>query len=278
MFAAALPALITYPVIDPVAFSLGPITVRWYGLAYMAGLLLGWLFIRHLLRHGRLWGGAPPMSPDQSDNMLLWTTLGVVAGGRLGFVLLYEPGYFLSHPADILKVWNGGMAFHGGLLGVGVALLLFARAMKMNPLSAFDLAAAAVPFGLFFGRIANFINAEVYGRVTDVPWAMVFPGAGPEPRHPSQIYEAFLEGIVIFAVLCLLIYRYKALTRPGLVVGAFLALYGLFRIVSEMFREADSLWFWPGAPVPAGMFYSLPMILLGLFFLRGALRREAVET
>lgn len=278
MSAALLPAVIAYPVIDPVAFSLGPITVRWYGLAYMAGLLLGWLYIRQLLRHGRLWGGAPPMSPDQSDNMLLWTTLGVVAGGRLGFVLLYEPGYFLSHPGDIIKVWHGGMAFHGGLLGVGVALLLFSRAMKMNPLSAFDLAAAGVPFGLFFGRLANFINAEVYGRVTDVPWAMVFPGAGTEPRHPSQLYEGFLEGIVIFAVLSVLTWRYKALTRPGLLIGAFLALYGTFRIVSELFRESDALWFWPAAPIPAGMFYSLPMILIGLYFIRTAIRREAVET
>lgn len=273
-----LPLVITYPVIDPVAFSLGGVPVRWYGLAYMTGLLLGWLYIRHLLRYGRLWGGAPPMSPDQADNMLLWTTLGVVIGGRLGFVLLYEPRYFLANPADVVKVWNGGMAFHGGLLGVGLALLLFSRSMKMNPLSAFDLAAAGVPFGLFFGRIANFINAELYGRVSTVPWAMVFPGGGPDPRHPSQLYEGFLEGIVIFIVLCVLTYRYRALTRPGLVIGAFLAMYGTFRIVSENFRASDILWFWPNAPIPAGMFYSIPMILIGLYFIRTALRRAPVET
>jgi phosphatidylglycerol:prolipoprotein diacylglycerol transferase len=258
--------VIQYPVIDPVAFSLGPVTVRWYGLAYMAGLLLGWLYIRHLLRHGRLWGGEPPMAPDQADSMLLWTTLGVVAGGRLGFALLYEPGYFLTHPLDIFKVWNGGMAFHGGLLGVGLALLIFARSIKMSPLTAYDLAAAGVPFGLFFGRAANFINAEVYGRVADVPWAMVFPGAGPEPRHPSQIYEGFLEGVVIFAMLAVLIYRAKALEKPGMIIGAFLMLYGAFRIVGELFREPDPLWFWPDAPLSAGIIYSVPMILIGLYF------------
>ena len=262
--------VIAYPEIDPIAFSLGPVTVRWYGLAYMAGLLLGWLYIRQLLKQGQLWGGAPPMSADQADSMLLWTTFGVVVGGRLGFVLLYEPGFFLTHPIDIFKVWNGGMAFHGGLLGVGVALFWFARSVKMNPLTAYDLAAAGVPFGLFFGRVANFINAEVYGRVSDVPWAMVFPGGGPDPRHPSQIYEGFLEGVAIFAILAVLTWRQKALERSGTIIGTFLVLYGTFRIVGEFFREPDSLWFWPGAPIPAGMFYSVPMILIGLVFLRQA--------
>jgi phosphatidylglycerol:prolipoprotein diacylglycerol transferase len=264
---STLGLVITYPVIDPVAFSLGPVTVRWYGLAYMAGLLLGWLYIRQLLRQG---GGAPPIGPDQADSMLLWTTLGVVAGGRLGFVLLYEPGYFLLHPLDVFKVWNGGMAFHGGLLGVGLALYFFARSAKISPLTAYDLAAAGTPFGLFFGRVANFINAEVYGRVTSMPWAMVFPGAGPEPRHPSQIYEGVLEGIVIFAALAVLTYRYKVLERPGTLIGVFLMLYGAFRMIGELFREPDTLWFWPDAPLPAGAFYSVPMILVGLYFVRRA--------
>ncbi len=213
------------------------------------------------------------MSADQADSMLLWTTLGVVLGGRLGFMLLYEPGYFLEHPLDIFKVWQGGMAFHGGLLGVGLALLIFARSVKMNPLTAYDLAAAGVPFGLFFGRVANFINAEVYGRVTDVSWAMVFPGAGPDPRHPSQVYEGFLEGVVMFGILAVLTWRNKALERPGTIIGAFLVLYGAFRIIGELFREPDALWFWPNAPVPAGMFYSVPMILIGMYFIgqaRGA--------
>ena len=272
------PLVLSYPVIDPVAFSIGPITVRWYGLAYMAGLLLGWLYIRHLLKQGRLWGGAPPMGPDQADSMLLWTTLGVVIGGRLGYVLLYEPGYFLTNPLAILKVWNGGMAFHGGMLGVGLALLLFARSAKIGPLTAYDLAAAGTPFGLFFGRVANFINAEVYGRVTDVPWAMVFPGAGSEPRHPSQIYEGLLEGVVIFAVLAWLTHRREALRRPGLIVGTFLALYGGFRILGEMFREPDLLWFWPDAPIPAGMFYSVPMILIGLAFIHRARSHRPAES
>ena len=207
--------VIPYPVIDPVALQLGPVSIRWYGLAYMAGILLGWLYGRYLVSRPALWGGKSPMTVTQADDFLLWITLGIVVGGRLGFVLFYEPSYFWQNPSEIPAVWNGGMSFHGGLLGVVLAVYVFSRVKHINPLSLGDVASAATPFGLFFGRIANFINAEVVGRVSDVPWAMVFPGAGDLPRHPSQLYEAALEGIVLFIILRIATHRYLALTRPG---------------------------------------------------------------
>src|SRR5262249_16613867 len=185
--------VIPYPVIDPVALEIGPVSIRWYGLAYTAGILCGWLYGRYLISRDWLWGGKSPMTVAQGDDFLLWITLGIVVGGRLGFVLFYEPSFFWNNPSEIPAVWNGGMSFHGGLLGVVLAVYFFSRVKRINPLSLGDVASAATPFGLFFGRLANFINAEVIGRVTDVPWAMVFPGAGDLPRHPSQLYEAFLE-------------------------------------------------------------------------------------
>ena len=214
--------VIPYPVIDPIAIEFGPVAVRWYGLAYMAGILLGWLYGRRLVSRPDLWGGKPPLTVAQADDFLLWITLGIVVGGRLGFVLFYEPSYFWQNPAEIPAVWHGGMSFHGGLLGVVLAVYLFSRVQGINPLSLGDIASAATPFGLFFGRIANFINAEVVGRVSDVPWAMVFPGAGDQPRHPSQLYEAFLEGIVLFIILRIATHKFHALTRPGTVFGLFL--------------------------------------------------------
>ena len=203
---------IPYPIIDPIAIEIGPLAIRWYGLAYMAGILFGWLYGRYLLSRADLWNGKPPMTVSQGDDFLLWITLGIVVGGRLGFVLFYEPSYFWANPMEIPAVWNGGMSFHGGLLGVVIAVYLFARRNRINPLSLGDVASAATPFGLFFGRIANFINAEVVGRQTDVPWAMVFPGAGDFPRHPSQLYEAALEGVVLFVILAIATWRYKELT------------------------------------------------------------------
>ena len=231
--------VIPYPIIDPVALQIGPVSVRWYGLAYMAGILLGWLYgaLSRLARRA-LWGGKSPMTVAQADDFLLWITLGIVVGGRLGFVLFYEPSYFWQNPSEIPAVWNGGMSFHGGLLGVVLAVYVFSRIKHINPLSLGDVASAATPFGLFFGRIANFINSEVVGRVTDVPWAMVFPGAGDCPRHPSQLYEAALEGIVLFIILRIATHRYLALDAPGTVFGLFLIFYGIFRsLVEEFARE-----------------------------------------
>jgi phosphatidylglycerol:prolipoprotein diacylglycerol transferase len=250
--------VIPYPIIDPVAFSIGPLAVRWYGLAYMSGILLGWLYGRYLLSRPDLWNGKPPMTISQADDFLLWITLGIVVGGRLGFVLFYEPSYFWANPLEIPAVWNGGMSFHGGLLGVVIAVYLFARAKNINSLSLGDIASAATP------------------RVSDVPWAMVFPGAGDAPRHPSQLYEAALEGVVLFTILAIATYRYKALTRPGTIFGLFLIFYGLFRSFLEFFREPHL-----GHPLDIGVLtpgivYSIPMILLGLWLVRRAQAKPAI--
>ena len=265
---------IPFPAIDPVALRLGPLEVKWYGLAYMAGLLLGWLYIKHLLREDRLWPGAHrPFGPERADDLLLYMTIGVLVGGRLGNVLFYEPAYYLRNPLEIPAVWKGGMAFHGGLIGSMIATILFARRIGANVWSVMDACAAATPIGLFFGRLANFINAELWGRPSTAPWAMVFPGAGPMPRHPSQLYEAFFEGAVLFAVLWWLTHHRLALRRPGVIAGAFLIGYGLARSFCEFFREPDVGHILTFGPVTAGMFYSLPMILAGVLIVRGAGRR-----
>jgi len=257
--------VLPYPVIDPIAIKVGPLSVRWYGLAYMAGILFGWLYGRYLVSRPALWGGKPPMTVSQVDDFLLWITLGIVVGGRLGFVLFYEPSFFWQNPMEIPAVWNGGMAFHGGLIGVAVAVAVFSWVKGINPLSLGDIASAAAPFGLFFGRIANFINSEVVGRASDVPWAMVFPGADDQPRHPSQLYEAALEGVVLFIILRIATHYFKALTRPGIVFGLFLVFYGLFRSLLEFVREPH-----PGHPMDIGILtpgiaYSIPMILIGIW-------------
>jgi len=267
---------IPYPVIDPVAIAIGPVSVRWYGLAYMAGILLGWLYARYLVSRPALWGGKSPMTVSQADDFLLWITLGIVVGGRLGFVLFYEPSYFWRNPAEIPAVWNGGMAFHGGLLGVVAAVYFFSRFKGINSLSLGDIASACTPFGLFFGRIANFINAEVVGRTSDVPWAMVFPGAGDEPRHPSQLYEAALEGVVLFIILRIATHRFHALTRPGTVFGLFLIFYGIFRSVAEFFRQPH-----PDHPLDIGILtpgiaYSIPMVLIGAWLVWRARQQPAL--
>jgi len=269
--------VLPYPVIDPIAIEVGPVAVRWYGLAYMAGILLGWLYGRYLVSRAALWNGKPPMTVGQVDDFLLWITLGIVVGGRLGFVLFYEPSFFWQNPAEIPAVWNGGMAFHGGLLGVVIAVAVFSWAKNINPLSLGDVASAATPFGLFFGRIANFINSEVIGRATDVPWAMVFPGTDGQPRHPSQLYEAALEGVVLFIILRIATHYYKALTRPGTVFGLFLIFYGLFRsVVEELAREPHA-----GHPLDIGILtpglvYSIPMILIGSWLIWRARRKPAL--
>ena len=267
---------IPYPVIDPIAIEVGPVAVRWYGLAYMAGILLGWLYGRRLVAREDLWGGKPPMTVNQADDFLLWITLGIVVGGRLGFVLFYEPSFFWNNPSEIPAIWNGGMAFHGGLLGVALAVYIFSRVKGINPLSLGDIASAATPFGLFFGRIANFINSEVVGRTTDVPWAMVFPGTDGQPRHPSQLYEATLEGVVLFIILRIATHYYKALERPGTVFGLFLIFYGLFRSLVEFVREPHV-----GHPMEIGFLtpgiaYSIPMILIGAWLVWRARRKQAL--
>lgn len=264
---------IPFPDIDPVAVQIGPIAIKWYGLAYLSGLLLGWLYIRRLLSQTKLWADdRPPFLPQKVDDLLIYMVAGVLIGGRLGFVLFYEPSYYLENPLDIFAVWKGGMAFHGGLFGSGVAIWIFSRRNGINPWSTSDLCTATVPIGIFFGRIANFINGELFGRPTDVPWGMVFPEARlnypdvePTARHPSQLYEAMLEGLLLFIVLRILTHYYGALKRPGLVSGTFLVGYALARSTAELFREPHFAHSLNIEPLTVGIAYSIPMLLLGLF-------------
>jgi phosphatidylglycerol:prolipoprotein diacylglycerol transferase len=274
---------IPFPIIDPVALSIGPLSVKWYGLAYVAGLIGGWWYARRLVAADGLWGGRARPKPVELDDMLLFVALGVVLGGRLGFVLFYDLARYLARPQDIFAIWQGGMSFHGGLLGAALALWLFARRRGYPALSVFDIAATVVPIGLFLGRIANFINAELWGRpAPDVPWAMVFPNAGPLPRHPSQLYEALGEGLVLFVLLALAV-RAGGLKRPGLVAGVFGMGYAAARIVCEFFREPDpQLGFLFGTAadglsggVTMGMVLSLPLFVAGLVLVLRARRAAA---
>ncbi|WP_436638460.1 prolipoprotein diacylglyceryl transferase [Microbaculum sp. FT89] len=265
--------VLPFPAIDPVAIALGPFAIRWYALSYIAGILFAWWYMLRQVANARLWGGVSPLEKRDVDDLILWTTLGVVLGGRLGYVLFYNPTYFAANPAEILQIWTGGMSFHGGFLGVVLAVLLFAW-WRGRPVSAMaDISAAAAPIGLMLGRIANFINGELWGRPADVPWAMVFPLAGPEPRHPSQLYQALMEGLILFLVLRLLTHRYESLNRPWLTTGTFLIGYGIARIVGEQFRMPDAHigFLWGGLTM--GMLLSLPMVLIGLAVVAFALKR-----
>jgi len=264
---------IPFPMIDPVAVQLGPLAIKWYGLAYVVGLLGGWWYARRLVASDGLWGGRARPQPVELDDMLLFVAFGVVLGGRIGFVLFYDLPRYLERPQDIFAIWQGGMSFHGGLIGATLGLWLFARRRGYPALSVFDLAAAVVPIGLFLGRIANFINGELWGRpAPDFAYAMVFPNGGPVPRHPSQLYEALGEGLLLF-ILVNLVVRFGGLRRPGLVAGVFGMGYALARIVCEFFREPDAqLGFLFGTSVDAlsggitmGMLLSLPVFFAGLW-------------
>ncbi|MBO9454973.1 prolipoprotein diacylglyceryl transferase [Paracoccus sp. R12_1] len=291
--------MIPFPNIAPEIFSihLGGLTLslRWYALAYLAGLLIGWQIMVAMMRRDRLWGDRAPMAGDAVDDLLTWVILGVILGGRLGFVLFYEPGYYLANPGQILQVWQGGMSFHGGFAGVIVAAWLFCRARGIAPLRLADAMAVVAPIGLFFGRIANFINAELWGRPTDLPWGVIFPGEAAQncpgieglcARHPSQLYEAGLEGLLLGLVL-LAVVRAGGLRRPGLSFGIFLSGYGLARMFVELFRVADAQFITPdnplghvvGGPViglTMGQVLSLPMVVLGVVFILRAWRRAPV--
>lgn len=287
--------MIPFPEISPDVFAITiagrEFALRWYALAYLAGLLIGWRIIVALMRRPRLWGGAAPMRPEQVEELLTWVVVGVILGGRLGFVLFYEPGYYLSHPGEIIKVWQGGMSFHGGFLGVVLAAWAWARRHGIAALSLADALAVAAPVGLLLGRLANFINAELWGRPTDAPWGVIFPGeaaqdcpgiVGACARHPSQLYEAGLEGLLLGLVLLVLVRR-GGLARPGLALGVFLAGYGLARFVVEFFRQADARFITPDNPlghvlggpvwgVTMGQLLSLPMVAVGAGFVLWALR------
>ena len=253
---------ITFPAIDPVILSIGPLAVRWYGLAYVAGLTLGWLYARQLVAIDRLWGATPRPSAQSLDDLLLYSALGAVVGGRLFNVLFYGLDYYIAHPDQIPAVWNGGMAFHGGLIGVALGAWIFARRYHVPALVVADICSAVAPIGIFFGRIANFIKPEMWGRPADVPWAIVFPGAGPEPRHPSQLYEAGLEGLALLALVAVVGWR-GGFRRPGLVSGVFGIGYGLARIVSEFFREPDPALEQLAHGLTMGMALSAPLVIIG---------------
>ncbi len=263
---------IAFPVFDPIAISLGPIAIRWYALAYIGGIVLGWIYARALIKSEKLWGGPAPISLPQLDDFILWVTIGIIVGGRTGYVLFYNPAFFVQHPAEIFQLWNGGMSFHGGFLGCVAAVMWFAHRNGISILSLGDITTAVGPIGLFLGRLANFINSELWGRTTDVPWAFVFPNGGPLPRHPSQLYEAALEGILLFTVLAVMI-RMGALRRPGLILGSFIAIYALARITGELFREPDPQlgFLWGGLTM--GMLLSVPMIIAGLILIMLAWRK-----
>ncbi len=278
--------VIPFPEIDPIAISIGPLDVRWYGLSYVAGLLLGWLYIRHLLNSPKLWpNDNAPFPVSKVDDLLIYMTLGVILGGRLGYVFFYNPGFYLANPLEIFQVWKGGMAFHGALVGSAVAIWLFAKRNGINPLSVMDLTAAATPIGLFFGRLANFINGELFGRPTDVPWAMIFPSARfeypniePTPRHPSQLYEAALEGLALFIVLRVLTHQRLGLKRPGFIAGCFLVGYALARSFCELFRQFDPYHAFSQYGFTPGIIYSIPMLALGLWFISFSRRQASKAT
>ena len=291
--------MIPFPDISPTLFEIElfgfTLALRWYALAYLVGLLVGWRIVVALMRRPALWGDTPPMRPEQVEELLTWIVLGVVLGGRLGFVLFYEPAYYLANPAQIPVIWRGGMSFHGGLLGVFLASWWFSRRHGIRLLRLADALAVATPVGLGLGRIANFINAELWGRPTDAPWGVIFPGEAAQncpgvtglcARHPSQLYEAGLEGVVLALVLFWLV-RAGGLRRPGLALGVFLTGYSLSRFVVEFFRQADAQFITPDNPlghvlggpvwgITMGQLLSLPMLAVGLGFLIAALLRPRV--
>ena len=267
-----------YPNFNPVAIKLGPIAIRWYGLAYITGLVLGWRYTVWLARQPRFnRTGSRPNAADL-DDFLFWAMAGVLLGGRLGIVLFYQPSHYLADPLDIVRIWEGGMSFHGGILGVTVAILLFARRRAIPLFQLSDLIACAAPIGLFFGRLANFVNGELWGRVTDSPLGMVFPGpdAGPNPRYPSQLFEAASEGLLLFLILAVLAQLPAIRLRGGLLTGIFLIGYAIARSVCELFREPDSyLGFIIGGVISMGQILSFPMLIAGIGLAWYALARPA---
>ncbi len=315
--------IIPFPDIDPVFIDFfGYFQIRWYALAYIAGLVLGWQYVKLLLQTDRLWatkdaaqfpremggwkipftslrvpwprlgfdaktrskfGVKPPATADHIDDLLLWAAIGVIAGGRIGYVLFYGMWYeglrsqYLENPLSVFFVWEGGMAFHGGLIGVILAIILFARRNKLDPFRVGDVVAVATPIGLFFGRLANFINGELWGKVTTVPWGIIFPhaNAGPLPRHPSQLYEASLEGLILLILLSVIAYNTQVFRKPGLMTGIFLIGYSVARTTAEFFRETESFVFSPDHWFTVGMLLSLPMAAVGVGFIWYAFRPSA---
>jgi len=264
-------ATLAYPAIDPIALRIGPVSVHWYGLAYLAGFVAAFAIMRVLIRRWDI-----DVTDDDLLSIILAAVIGVIVGGRLGYVVVYGAGAYLRHPAEIFALWDGGMSFHGGLAGILVAGAITSRVMRIPWLTLCDLGAAAAPVGLLFGRLANFVNGELWGRVTTAPWGMVFPGAGALPRHPSQLYEAGLEGLVLLCVLLWIAMRKPTVPR-GTVLGWFLALYGVFRIFIELFREPDvQVGFLPGGAT-MGQLLSVPLVIAGVALVVWAGRQAAPQ-
>lgn len=285
-----------FPNIDPVALAIGPIIIRWYALAYLAGILFAWAYGRHLLNRKPLWPNAvAPMNATQLIDFVFWAVLGVILGGRLGYVLFYDialsiaanaslgfgavvsGSYFLQDPLSIPQVWQGGMSFHGGMFGLIIALVFYMRHIKGSILSGLDLMAVITPLGLFFGRVANFINGELYGRTTEMPWGVVFPNAGPDPRHPSQLYEGILEGLLLFIILRVLTHNFAGLRKPGLAAGIFGIGYGLSRILVETVREPDAHIGLLPFGLTMGMILSIPVALGGVVLVFNATKKRKTE-
>lgn len=270
-----------FPNFDPFLIHIGPFGLRWYAMAYIAGIICGWRYALALVSNPRIWrGAAPTATRNQIDDFVLWVTVGIIAGGRLGSVLFYqllqEPGLLIHDPLSVFRMWEGGMSFHGGLIGVTLAIILFARKNGIDLVRLADITAPCVPFGLGFGRLANFINGELWGRPTTLPWGIIFPRAGSLPRHPSQLYEMALEGVALWIVLRIATHGYKLLPRKGFVSGLFLAGYGVARIVLEGVREPDR-----GMPdfplgLTMGMLLSIPLLLGGAWLIWRSLRADAL--
>ena len=256
---------ITFPAIDPVAISIGPVAVHWYGIGYVVSILFGWWFAKRLVANSALWPeSGSPIRPEDIDDFLTWAVVGIIGGGRLGYVLFYNFSYYLQNPLQIPAVWDGGMSFHGGTLGTILAMILFARSRGFSAFSLLDVISVSSCMGLFLVRIANFINSELWGRTTDVAWGVIFPNGGPDPRHPSQLYESFLEGAVLFAILCFFIFRHRKLGSPGFIGGAWVFGYGMARIFVEFFRQPDAhIGYLAGNWLTMGMILSLPMLAIG---------------
>ncbi len=268
------PLALTFPAIDPVLIEIGPFAIRWYALAYIAGIFGGVWYVRRLVRRS-----PALMTPSQVDDFFVWILLGIILGGRLGYVLFYKPAHYFANPIEIFMTWEGGMAFHGALLGVIAAILLFARKYKINKWYVADNVGCAVPIGLCLGRMANFINGELFGRpAPDVPWAMAFPGGGPMPRHPSQLYEALLEGLILFVVMHVLWRNESIRAKPGVLTGCFCAGYGIARSFVEFFREPDRHLGFIAGGVTMGQILSVPMILFGVWVIWRSSKRPSVTS
>jgi len=262
---------IPFPHIDPILVQIGPLAIRWYSLAYIAGVVIGWLLVKRELKKRPLAG----LPAEKMEDMVVWAIAGIIFGGRLAYVLFYKPEYYLSNPLEALQLWKGGMSFHGGCFGFAFAFYLFCRKHGIQYFKLMDLMACVAPIGIGFGRLANFINGELWGRYTTVPWAMVFPNADILPRHPSQLYEAALEGALLLIIMLALLHYTKLRERPGMLSGIFLIGYGCARIFCEFFREPDAQlgFLWEGATM--GQLLSVPMLLLGAFLVMRSKRHAA---